>query len=79
MWALGTGHHSLSGLMVGAFFLLLRATLWHTEVSRLGIQSELQLLAYTTATAIPDPSFIFDVQHSSQQRRILNPVSEARD
>ena len=26
------------------------------EVLRLGVESELQLLAYTTATAMPDPS-----------------------
>ena len=27
----------------------------HMEVPRLGVESELQLLAYTTATAMPDP------------------------
>ena len=27
----------------------------HTEVPRLGVQSELQPPAYTTATAMPDP------------------------
>ena len=27
----------------------------HTEVPRLGVESELQLPAYTTATATPDP------------------------
>ena len=27
----------------------------HTEVPRLGVKSELQLPAYTTATATPDP------------------------
>ena len=49
------------------------------EVPRLGVQSELQLLAYTTAIATPDPSRLFDLHHSSGQRRILNPLSEARD
>ena len=29
------------------------------EVPRLGIKLELQLLAYTTATATPDPSHIY--------------------
>ena len=42
-----------------SFFLLslcfLGPPLWHMEVPRLGVQSELQLLTYTTATAIPDP------------------------
>ena len=45
---------------------------WHMEVPRLGVQSELQLLAYITATAMPDPSCICDLHHSSQQCQILN-------
>ena len=32
------------------------------EVPRLGVESELYLLAYTTATAMPDPCLIFDLQ-----------------
>ena len=40
------------------FFLLFRAALWHVEVPRLGVESELQLPAYTTATAVPDLSCI---------------------
>ena len=32
-----------------------------------------------TATAMPDLSLIRDLHHSSQQRRILDPLSEARD
>ena len=46
------------------------------EVPRLG---ELQLLAYDTATATPDKRHIFDLCCSSQQRQILNPLSEAGD
>ena len=49
------------------------------EVLRLGVKMELQLLAYTTATATWDPSHICDLHHSSQQRQILNPPSRARD
>ena len=49
------------------------------EVPRLGVESELHLLAYTTATATPDLSHICNLHHSSQQHRILNPLSEARD
>ena len=49
------------------------------EVPTLGIQSELQLLAYTTATVTPDPSHVWDLHHSSQKHKILNPLSEARD
>ena len=43
------------------------------EVPRLGFKSELQQLAYTTATTMPDPSSICDLHHSSQQQWILNP------
>ena len=48
------------------------------EVPRLGVQSELQLPGYTTATATRDPSGLCDLHHSSWQRRILDPLSEAR-
>ena len=44
----------------------------HLEVPRLGVQSELQPLAYTRATATPDLSCICDLCHSSRQRQILN-------
>ena len=43
------------------------------EVPRLGVQSELQLPAYTTATAKWDLSHICDLYHSSLQHCILNP------
>ena len=49
------------------------------EVPRLGVESEPQLPAYTTATATPDPSHVFDLHHSSRQWRILNHLSLARD
>ena len=49
------------------------------EVPRLGVESELQLLAYTAATAMRDPSHICDLHHSSWQHHVLNPLSEARD
>ena len=51
----------------------------HTEVPRLGVESNLYLLAYTTATAMPDPNHIYDLHHRSRQHQILNPLSEARD
>ena len=51
----------------------------HMEVSRLGIQSELQLPAYTTATATQGPSCTCNLHHSAQQCQILNPLSEARE
>jgi len=51
------------------------------EVPRPGVESELRPLAYTivTATSDPDPSLVCNLHHSSQQRWILNPLSEARD
>ena len=47
------------------------------EVPRLGVESDLWPLAYTTATQ--NPSRVCDLHHSSWQRRILNPLREARD
>ena len=49
------------------------------EVPRLGVTSELQLPAYATATATPDPRLACDLPHSSGQCWILNPVTEAKD
>ena len=51
------------------------------EIPRLGVELELQLLAYKTAmaTSTVDPSHICDLDHSSQQHWILNRLSEARD
>ena len=37
------------------FFVFLGPYPWHMEVLRLGVESELQLLVYTTATGTPDP------------------------
>ena len=61
-----------------AFFFLGLHT-QHMEVPRLGVESELQLPAYTTAIAMPDPSRVFNLHDSSWQCWILNPLSEARD
>ena len=52
----------------------------HMEVPRLGVESELQLLAYTTVTATQDLSCSCDLHlHSSRQHQILNPMNKARD
>ena len=61
------------------FFFFLAPPLWHMEVPRLGVKLELQLPAYTTATATPDSSHVCDIHHSSRQCQIFNPSSEARD
>ena len=51
----------------------------HVEVPRLGVETELRLPAYATASATPDPSCIGDLHHSARQGQILNPLSGARD
>ena len=61
------------------FFVCLRSRPHHREVPRLGVKSELKLLAYTTATAMPDSSHVCDLCHSSQQCRLFSPLSKARD
>ena len=49
------------------------------EVPRLWVKLELQMLAYTSASATPHLSHICDLHHCSQQLQILNPLSKARD
>ena len=53
--------------------------LQHMEVARLGVKSELQLVAYAIATARWDPSCVYNLHCSSWQCQIFNPLSEARD
>ena len=48
------------------------------EIPRLGVKSELQLLAYTTATVIQSVLHC-DLHNSSWQHWILNPLSGAKD
>ena len=66
-------------ILIFFIFCSLGLHLWHMEVPRLGVGSELQLLAYATATETQDPSCVCDLHHSSQQHRILNPLSDAWD
>ena len=56
------------------FCFVLGLHLQHMEVPRLGVKSELQVIAYTTVTLTPDPSWGCDLHHSWWQR----PLSEAR-
>ena len=51
----------------------------HMEVPRLGVRLELRLLAYATATALWDLRCLCDLHHSSQQCRIPDSLSKARD
>ena len=71
--------------LISIFFFFFRATpVAHggfriESELRLGVKLELQLPAYPTTTATRDPSQVCDLHHSSRQRQILNPRSEARD
>ena len=49
------------------FLFFLGLHLQHMEVPRLGVKSELQLPAYSTATAMPDLSCICNLHRSSCQ------------
>ena len=60
-------------------FCFLGLHLQHMEAPRLKVESELQLLACATATALPDPSHVCNLYCSSRQHRILNPLSKGRD
>ncbi len=62
--------HSLNLLFFFSFFFL-GPHPWQMEVPRLGVELELQLLVYATATAMQDLSHICDLHHSSQQHRSL--------
>ena len=78
-------HLKLLQLQISPYFLFiylfcfLGPHLWHREVPRLGVKSELQRLATATATATWVPSLICSLHCNSWQCRILNPLSEARD
>ena len=73
---------TLTGLASGKenfyLFFIFRATSAAYGSSQARGASELQLPAYATATATWDPSRVHP-HHSSQQCRILNPLSEVRD
>ena len=73
------GSKSVSFFFFFSFFIFLGLHLQHMEVPRLGAESELRLPAYATVTAMPDPSRVCELHHSSQQCRIHKPLSKARD
>ena len=78
-WVLNLLNHN-GNFYLPFFFFFLWMQLWHMEVPRLGVKSELQLLPYATATAMPDLSRICDL-HSTAHGKAgsFNPRSEARD
>ena len=60
-------------------FIYLFCSIFMAAPAALGVQSELQLPAYTTPTATSDLSLVCDLHHSSWQCQILNTLSKARD
>ena len=61
------------------FFHFLGPHLRYMEVPRQGVESVLQPMTYTIATATAGPSLVCELHHSSRQPQILNPLSKVRD
>ena len=61
------------------FFGFSELPLWHMDIPRLGAESQLQLPAHGTATAMPNLSLVCNIHYGSWQCWILNPLREARD
>ena len=56
--------HKIFNFFFFFFFCFLGPHLWHMEVSRLGVELELQVLAIAIATATQDPSRVCDLYHT---------------
>ena len=76
-WCWAHFHVSI-GLFFFFFFFFLGLHQWHMEVPRLSVELELQLLAYTSATAMPDLSHVCDLHHSSWNARFLTQWARPR-
>ena len=66
-------------IIVVIIMCFLTPHLWHMDVPRLGVESELHLPAYPRATAMWGQSCVYDLHHSLWQCRILDQLSKARD
>ena len=62
-----------------SFVCFLGLHLWHMEVPRLGVRSELQLPVYSPDTAPGDSSWVWNLHHSSWLCWILKLLSGASD
>ena len=60
-----------TAFLLVSFLFLPMPHLQHMQVPGLGLQSELQLQAYVTATATPDLSPVCELPRSLRPRRIL--------
>ena len=75
---LGWGEEEGGSLHPNGWFLsFLGPHLKHTKVPRLEVESQLLLLAYTTATATPGP--VCDLHHCSRPCQSLHPLVKAMD
>ena len=71
---------SFNNLIIHFFFnFFLGLQVRYMEVLRPGVELQLQLPAYTTATARSDKSCNCNLHHSSWRHWMFNPLSEARD
>jgi len=61
------------------FFFCLFAISWAAPVAYGGSQARGLIRAVARATATLDPSRVCNLHHSSQQCRIVNPLSKGRD
>ena len=71
--------HSIAKNIYLFFFLFRAAPAAYGSSQAREIELELQVLAYSTATAVLDPSCICDPHHSSQQCQILNSLSGGQE
>jgi len=61
------------------YFIIFTATPVAYGSSQTRVRIEATAEGYATATATPHPNHTFDLCHSLQQCRILNPLSKARN
>ena len=66
-------------LLLFICLFVLELHLQYMDAPRLGVESELQLPAYTTATATQDLSRVCNLHQSSRQCWIFHPPSKAWD
>ena len=57
------------------FFFFLGPHLWHMEVPRLAVKSELRLLAFATATEMQDPSWVTAYGNAGSPTPGIEPIS----
>ena len=69
-------HSFLFYFMLFYIILFLGPNQQHLEVPRLGVESELQMPACTTATATGDLNLVFEPHHSSRQCHWVRPGIE---